>query len=219
MPRRSLPAMLRQVAERVPLADLDARVYIGRGGSGKSTLARHHLEKVPRLLLFDTMHEDANAAACNFVVYTMPALVNVLRHIGRGPGRICWRGNLEHGYGAYELGNAAAWAARDMWLHWEEVDVYIGPHRLPPNAYRIANMGRHRGLKLIACARRPARVSRDLTANASRLVMFSTTEPADVAYLRDLAGADAAAALAGLAPREAVDWTPTGWSVKKSLFA
>ena len=200
------------------MSDLDNRVYLGRGGSGKSTLARHHLERVPRLLVFDTLHEPANADACDFVVYTMPALVNVLRHAGARPVRICWRGNMAHGYESYELANEAAWAARDLWLLWEEVDVYIGAHRLPPWAYRIVNMGRHRGLKLIACARRPARVSRDLTANATRIVIFSTSEPADVAYMRDLAGDEAASCLAGLAPREAVDWTPSGWSVKKSLF-
>lgn len=198
--------------------DLDIRVYIGRGFSGKSTLARHHLRTVPRLLIFDTMHEDANAAGVDFVVSTMPALVNALRYAGKGPVRICWRGNITHGHDAYELANAAAWAAQDMWVLWEEVDQYIGPHRLPPFAYKMISAGRHRGIRVAACARRPARVSRDITASASRIIIFATTEPKDAAYVADMAGSEAAAKLAQLGEREAVDWTPAGWSVKKSLF-
>lgn len=153
------------------------------------------------------------------VVVTTPVeLVAAAQAMGEG-WRVLWRGlaSMERGE-AFELFNRVAWAVENCMIVWEEVDNFIGPGKLPPWAFRLVNEGRHRGVRIIATARRPARVSRDLTANASRLIVFRTTEPVDLKYLREYVGAEAEV-LPGLPDHHALDWAEAGGvAVKKSPF-
>ncbi len=191
----------------------DIRVVLGRGGSGKSYLVKHWLARnVGRVVIFDAAAEDDYARGA-VVVERPDRLVDLLL---AGERRLCWRGLFE---GAFEAVNRLAWAAGDLTLVWEEVDQFGDAGRLPEWAFKIVNQGRHRDIRVIACSRRPARVSRDLTANASRIVAFGTTEPRDLIYLRHYMG-EAAEGLRGLDPYHALDWTEAGGAVaRKSPFA
>lgn len=193
---------------------LDQTLILGRGGKGKTTLALAWTRARPRVLIFDPNGEAAHAAGA--VVVDDPArLVQLVRDMGRF--RICWRGFATMGGEAFEWGNRVALAAEHLTLFWDEVDRFTGSHP-PPAAELVINAGRHRNLAVIACSRRPARVPRDLTANASRIVAFGSQEPSDLDYLRTFMGSEASAAVPGLAAFHAVDWTEAAWSVKKSPF-
>lgn len=203
------------------LAKPDLRVVIGKGGMGKSTLIRHQVERHKRVLVFDPKAEPDYARG--FDVIDDPALlVDAFRAVGRGPIRVAWRGVASMGRDAFEHANRVAWAAENLTVVWEEVDVWVQTGRLPDWAFKIANEGRHRDIRVLACARRPARVSRDLTANASRIVVFHVTEPRDLEYLREYMGEDARKS-ADLDPSrfEALDWREGRGvvGVKKSPFA
>ena len=78
----------------------------------------------------------------------------------------------------------------DRWLHHDPAEPWI----------EHVERGRHYGVALFLATRRPARVWRTATANASRLYAFRTMEPRDVAYVRDYAGKAAAEQL-GQLPR------------------
>ena len=191
----------------------DIRVVLGRGGSGKSHLVKHWLGAIKgRVVIFDAAAEDDYARGA-VLVEDRDRLIDLLI---AGERRLCWRGLFG---GAFEAVNEIAWAAGDLTLVWEEVDQFGDAGRLPPWAFKIANQGRHRDIRVIACSRRPARVSRDLTANASRIVAFGTTEPRDLAYLRDYMG-EAAEKLRGVPEYHALDWTEAaGAAVRKSPFS
>lgn len=197
---------------------LDIRAVFGRGFSGKSTLVRSWLDSLAgRVVVFDPNAEPAYAAGRAAVVEDQAELVRLLLG-GFDPIRIAWRGLDED---AFEQFNEACWAAGDLTMVWEEVDSWWRPGQVKPFGFRIINQGRHRNIRLIACARRPARVPRDLTANASRITAFHTTEPADLAYLRDYMGAEAGrAGTLDFARHEALDWSPQlGAKVRKSPFS
>lgn len=202
------------------LTSPDFRLFLGKSGSGKSYLARHQSRGAPRVLIHDPNGEPGAAEGADLVTADARA---VLERMKAGGGwRITWRGALaatsEGGkVEAFELANRLSLAAGDHLILWDEVDMVTQPGRLPPYAYRIVNAGRHARLRVFACARRPYRLSRDLSANAGRIVAFRMTEPRDLRFMRDVMG-EAADGLPGLREREALDWTETSVKRKMSPF-
>jgi hypothetical protein len=193
----------------------DIRVVLGKGGSGKSYLVRHWLKSTKgRVLIFDSAAE-ADYANNAFMATSPRELVDYL--IGDARGAICYREAMPTRDG-FEVFNRAAWSAENLTVVWEEVDRWSDAGRLPDHAFAMVNQGRHRGIRIIATARRPHRVSRDLTANASRIVAFKSVEPRDLAYLADYIGRDAPAMIGGLTEFQAVDWTEAAYGVRKSPF-
>lgn len=65
----------------------------------------------------------------------------------------------------------------------DEVDKISREGKVSKTLWQIINFYRHDGLSLLCCARRPARVSRDLTGNADEIISFKVQEPNDLKYL------------------------------------
>jgi len=198
------------------LASPDFRLFLGKSGSGKSYLARHQAAGARRLLIHDPNGEDAWADGA-LVIYSRAELVEAMR---ARAWRICWRGAVAargdaEMREAFEWANRAALAAGDCLVIWDEVDRFTDAMRLPPAAYAMVNAGRHRGVKVFACSRRVRRVSRDLSANAGRIVVFRMTEPGDLRWIRDTMGDEAARLAPALPERAALDWTEQ--QVKKKI--
>jgi len=195
----------------------DNRLYLGVGGSGKTTLALDHSWEFPRVIVCDPNGEAAHASGAD-LVETKADLVDQARR--PGAVRLCWRGFQSiPADEAFAWVNRVAWAAGNMLVVWDEADLFMTAQRLPEDAYRLWNMGRHRRCRVFACSRRPARVSRDCTANLTRAAVFKTQEPADLRFLASFMEPSAAQEVAKLARFHAVDWNQEGWGVKKSPFA
>lgn len=202
-----------------PLASPDFRLFLGKSGSGKSYLARHQASGAKRLLIHDPNAEEAWSDGAT-VIYDRPGLIAAM---GGRSWRICWRGAVsargdKEMREAFEWANRAALAAGDCLVIWDEVDRFTDAGRLPPAAYQMVNAGRHRGLKVYACSRRVRRVSRDLSANAGRVMLFRMTEPGDLRWVHDTMGAAAAEKAPILGERVALDWTDREVKEKKSPF-
>lgn len=87
----------------------------------------------------------------------------------------------------------------------DEVDRYCTAGHSDENLRWIIDYGRGQRISLIGLARRPARVSRDLSANADWIVAFQTQEPRDLDYLNDFGfNTD------GLAQLEPFQWRAAG---------
>jgi hypothetical protein len=180
----------------------DNRVVFGRGGTGKTSLVNQWLSDYRgRVLIFDPNaepHYEVGAA----VVTTQAEMLHLLLPAPKAL-RLCFRG-VEPG--DFERFNEVAWKAERALIVWEEVDSWFKNRDQSPWAFKIVNQGRHRDLTTMAVSRRPARVARDLTANAQRIACFGTREPRDVRYLEEFIG-EAARALGDLPRFQAVDWT------------
>lgn len=192
----------------------DIRLCLGKSGSGKSTLARSWVKSAKRVLIFDPNGEDDWAAGA-VVTEDRAELVELVSRPGKI--RICWRGVMTGGEDAFEWGNRCAWAGEDFHVVWDEVDRFTNPTKLQPIADNLIQAGRHRGLHIIACSRRPYRMNRTLTALATRMAIFRSTEPRDLRYFADYVG-DAANQISTLRDYHALDWCETGTAVKKSPF-
>jgi hypothetical protein len=174
----------------------------GKGGQGKSTLARFLLRGARRVIALDPKFEP-DAARGRVIANTCAELVELAQARSFD---ICFRGFGADPETAFEFCNRVALAAGDCWLHWEEVDLFVRANgRLPPSAYQVVNQGRHDGVRVIACARRPVRVARDYTASATRIIVFQTAEPRDVRYLEEYIG-QAARDVRTLPQWHALDW-------------
>jgi len=192
----------------------DIRLCFGKSGSGKSTLARSWTAGVKRVLIFDPNGEPEWAKGAH-VTDSKAELVDLVS--AGGPARICWRGVMTGGEEAFEWGNRCAWGGEGFLVVWDEVDRFTDPMRMPPAADNLVQAGRHRGCRLIACTRRPYRMNRTLTALATRMAIFVSTEPRDLRYFADYVGSEADK-IPKLARYEALDWTEHGAAVKKSPF-
>lgn len=201
------------------LSKADIRIYLGKTGSGKSFLARNHLKKFKRMVLYDPVEEPDNEAMSDIVCYTAGELIKALLDKPKGPLVICWRGFKTYRRDAFEIGNRICNAAGDLLLYWDEVDTFQEKTRLAEYAYDIINTGRHRGLRVFACSRRPARVPIDIRANANRICVFNTHEPTDLRALSERMGDEAVKELPRIREYHALDWSENGAKVKKSPFA
>lgn len=74
---------------------------------------------------------------------------------------------------------------KDVYLVIDEVDKISREGAVSKTLWQIINYYRHDGISLICCARRPARVSRDLTGNADEIICFKVQEPNDLKYLSE----------------------------------
>lgn len=167
----------------------------------------------PRVLIHDFSGEPSHTIGAH-VVTDRAQLVELM--VRPGPVRVCWRPyvsatDFEAVTAEFDWANRVAWAAGNLVIVWDEVDR-LTEGRLQGTAYKIVNQGRHRDLIVYACARRPRWVPRDLTASATRIVAFHTTEPRDVEYLRDTMG-EAARQLPALGEHDYLDFD--GWQTTR----
>ncbi len=188
-------------------------LYLGRSGMGKTHLALSRIGPAP-VIIFDATGQPALAR--NAIIATDQQ--QLLAALDKRARRICWRGFETMGDDAFDWGNRCALGYGGYAVFWDEVDVMMEARRtVPPGAYRIINMGRHRDVTVYATARRPSAMPRHLTAAATAVYSYAVISDPDVVYLRQFFGRDHASALPTLPKGEALVWTEAGVS-RKIIF-
>lgn len=66
----------------------------------------------------------------------------------------------------------------------EESDLYCTPYNIDQSLEKLIKYGRHRGIDLCFVSRRPSEVNRLITSQANIIIVFNTTEPRDITYLK-----------------------------------
>ncbi len=196
----------------LPAADI--RLALGKSGSGKTTLARAWVKGARRVLIFDPNGEAGWSEGAT-ITEDPAELVELVSRKGRV--RICWRGVMTGGIPAFEWANRCAWAGEGLHVVWDEVERFCEGGKLPPEADKLVQAGRHRDCRIIACTRRPYLMPRLLTSQATRMAIFRTTEPRDLDYFGRYVG-EAIRQVPTLREYHALDWTEQGATVKKSPF-
>lgn len=183
------------------------RVVLGMRGTGKSTLARQLVAPERRLLIFDPMaeHDALRLDYDDFLAYLDD-------HADADRFRVALT-DLDAGEEFCALAWVLAGRRAELTVFLEEADLIASPGQEPPIFRRLIAQGRHRGIAVVACSRRPAEVSRFLTANAHELYLFRTGEPRDVAYVRAFCGVEVSDAVQGLERFQHVRWTVEGFQL------
>ena len=177
----------------------DARIVfvVGRKGAGKSTLLRTWAAQHPRTVWLDPMLEEVQRIGSQHACYDLAGLRLQLRaKASRRRWALVFAGEPRDYPAAVALLQPAhptvtgyAQAIGGVTLVCGEADLLLPNNGLVPPAVRgLIHRGRHNRLSLLAAARRPTEVARDLSAMADLVAVFATHEPRDVAWLRALGG-------------------------------
>lgn len=179
------------------MSDAPIICVVGRRGTGKTTKARELVADARRLLVHDPFaeHDALHLDYGPFCDYLDASPLDQ------------YRVALIEG-GAEEEFCATAWAIGETYeqrgdrdgftVLLEEADLVAQPGRETPVFRRLCAQGRHYAIRLFACSRRPAEVSRLLTSQAAEFYVFQMQEPKDMTYLGGLLGKDVAGEAAEL---------------------
>lgn len=159
-------------------------VLFGRKGSGKTYLANNMVRSLDRLVILDSLCEYTEGV----VIEELESFIDYLRRNLRGKFRVILRLTEDEDI---TLAFRALWAGFDYTLVIEEADYYCNPANIDEGFMRLIKYGRHRRINLIAISRRPAEVSRHVTAQADTIISFKQSENRDVDYLVQRLGKEA----------------------------
>lgn len=177
-------------------------IVIGKRGSGKSYLVKKMIADHRRLLVYDIMSEYTGGIV--FGPETIREFAAFWRHVYKKDFRFIYRPvqpKQEIDYLArlvFALGN--------LTFVVEEIDSICTAYDLPETFSRIIARGRHRNITLIGVTPAPFGIHRDLTRQAKEIYVFSTNEPRDRIYLRNLLGQEIDSKLDALEQYQFIKW-------------
>lgn len=157
---------------------------LGMRGHGKSTWLKQQFFSYPRLILYDTLAEHLLAdRAFNFqeLFGFIKANHDKFYHLNYIPV------NPEQEFEkfcnfVYELQNIC--------MIVEEIDMFSSSAMVGKYLAYIIRYGRHRDIDLICTTRRPADVSRLITSQTEKFIIFRIIEPRDIVFIKMITGCD-----------------------------
>jgi hypothetical protein len=184
------------------MTEKKVKLIFGKRGSGKSYLANKLIAAEKRLFIWDRMGEYNQGIV--FTAEEKPVFQKFFQHVYRKDFRIIyrplhpkeeiiWISDL-----VYTLGNVTFLV--------EEIDSICTPWIIEENFEAILNRGRHKNITMIGVTPAPFGIHRDLTRQAKEIYVFSTNEPRDREYLKNLLGSEIEDKLNGLGLYEYVLW-------------
>ena len=154
-------------------------VILGKRGSGKSTLAQDLVKDKSRLLIYDSTGHDYDEGV---IITHYAELLDYLIGQERKAFRVTYKPlHAERDFDA--VCEVVKRLGRLTFLV-DECDLYATPSFTPENFLWILKLGRHRDIEVVCVSRRPAEMSRNVTAQAEQFFVFKTTEPRDIMYLK-----------------------------------
>lgn len=177
----------------------------GRRGSGKTTLIRAMIPQLKKpVVIIDVLgnftgyeHEGKDWVDTE----TISGALEEMRAYCQDPGKhsgviVVQTGDLDN---AIDFLCSALWKIHGGTLVLDETDAFsIG--QSAPCYDEAIRYGRNRGIDIVTGCRRPAEISKHITAAADRVYAFVTREPRDIEYYCDFLGDEIALQIPKLAP-------------------
>lgn len=155
------------------------RAYVGATGSGKGVSVREYLksQKPPRLLVWDPLGEYGYA--CKVVTSDLAV---VARELAKPTSSVAFYPGPDARKFPDKFGIwcRMAWSAGNLEALVEELSDVTSASFAPQPWARLVRQGRHRGLRLVGCTQRPAKVDKDFLGNATYVRVFQLSWPDDV---------------------------------------
>lgn len=197
---------------------LDGRnVFVcGRTGTGKSYLVKRLISGRPRVIVYLPKREDAGYAGVYFDgmepgdyaeflrLWHTSASVTGRYHLVYQPGDI-------FDGGAFDRIAAGVYHCGDCVFVCEDLMTYIGGSVSLGSGFKtLLTAGRTRGVECYMLTQRPYKIPREVTSQAREAYIFQSHEPADVQYVKEAFGVEAAAKMEALEQYQYVRWLDTG---------
>lgn len=167
---------------------------IGPMGSGKSHLAKKFAVRIPRVLIYDPLHDTGWPGK------------TVVGNPREAASLASWRGNWSIHYCATDIthrpGKAVyapgldfcasiCWKAQDCTLIVDEAHIVCSPWTSPEYFLKLIRLGRNHRVNIVWISHSFSGVSRTLSMNATRLIFFRVREPRDLDIIEDRCGKEA----------------------------
>jgi hypothetical protein len=202
----------------------------GRTGSGKTHLVKRAIAEAPRLLVYLTKREDHGYPGIYFdgmlddederTVVRMHSKRSMLLwwkwcEERRREFRLVYRPKDIFDFEEFDEICRLVYTCGDMVFVAEELMTYTSSYdmRRPDHGQgckALLTAGRTRGITTWLLSQRPAKIPREITSQARAAYLFAMHEPADVQYIKEAFGIEAATRLEQLGPFEHVHWTDDG---------
>jgi hypothetical protein len=182
-------------------------LIVGRKGSGKTTEARRRIVRAARRIIIDPMFEYEREGVIVEDFEALAAYVRPLRHHRYAVVvQTTEPADVYRTIALVTAGTPKGPPVPGVTLCIDEIDRLCSPRQIPDELQRLFNYGRHFGVSVLAVTRRPRSVHRDVTANADRIIIGQTQEPADLDYLEEFIGAELRERALALEPHRFVVW-------------
>lgn len=173
----------------------DFIVVVGNQGQGKSVWSKAYADGQKRLLVYDPLQ----SYRADFQTDPEEWVEDIIRdgsdfRFGSG---YPWELSM--------LGNAAYAAGNCTFVVEECALIFKRGEELQDWAKPLVFMGRIQRVSLVLIAQRASKIPMDIRSQASRIITFRQTEPADVSALIDRIGEDAET-IPDLPPLTCIDW-------------
>lgn len=154
-------------------------LVFGRTGSGKSYFVKKLIKKLKRVIVIDKMIEYES----DTIFYNLTDLIKYI--LENKPEQFYFVCRFESDKEIEKLFELV-WYLKNLVLVVEESELYISPYQKQSNFLKLVRYGRHRGISIIAIARRVVELSNDVKANADKIISFKQILKKDLQYLESL---------------------------------
>jgi len=163
----------------------DIKLIVGKSGSGKTTHTIRLIEDCHRVIMFDTQNKDYTDGV---MFYEIREFKKFWLKVYRGNFRLIYRPlnplkEIEEiCYLAFKCGNLTFVA--------EELPSLCDSRVISDELRKVIFRGRMKDIHFIGLMQRPIGIHRDITSQASEILIFNIDEPTDVKYFRNRIGQD-----------------------------
>jgi type IV secretory pathway VirB4 component len=173
----------------------------GTRGTGKTAWIKEKIKTLSRVIILENGNEEYDDIA-DFVAHNKPELAAAL--INRGQFKILYSNfDSEDPVSAMdemcELAEAYTKDIKNRFnvslpvnLVIDEAQNWTSPWKTPPKLRRAIMQSRHLDFDIIYSTQRPSQISRNLTSQSNRFIIYSLAEPTDIKFFYGFIGAEAA---------------------------
>lgn len=163
-------------------------LVLGKSGSGKTVWVRNEIQSKRRLFVFDIKRQFSDAGVC---IYDMPSLAEYLYSNHRGRFRIIYQPEIvfddrvDIAKEQFKDVCRGLHNVSDFYFVVDEVDRVL-PESKNDRVFwdNFVNRGRHESVSIMTTTIRYTDVTRGMTSNYDRLILFRTQEPNDIRYFQ-----------------------------------
>lgn len=195
----------------------------GRTGTGKSYLLHRLLDRETRLVVYLPKREEVTWRAIYFDALQPDEAVQFWQFWGRCVlGRAEWLTQCRRFRLVYQPRDAfsaeeferlclSVYLCGNLTFVAEDLMGYCGTVAQLGSGFKtLLTAGRTKGVTCYMVTQRPYRIPREVTSQAREAFIFQSHEPADVDYVKDAFGIEAAERMAALGQYEYVHWIDSG---------
>jgi hypothetical protein len=189
----------------------------GRTGTGKSELLkRRYVHRSRRLFVYLPKREETDYPGVEFDGFEAHAFADCCQFWAEcyrktGAFRIIYRPADPFSYDEFDRVCAGIYHCGAVDFVCEDLMSYCGGSvHLGSGFKTLLTAGRTRGCQVYLVTQRPYKIPREVTSQAREACIFQSHEPADVQYVKEAFGTEAAERMGRLGQYEFIHWHETG---------